>query len=668
MAPAQDKPLTRGGAGPSSGATLARAACVALLLGLPSVLELPGALSATGAALAFSNARALVALGLLTGAAVSGRLSTRVRAGVRLVGGISAVAYVVLTGVALLGMPDVSIDAAIYLGFIASLVAGVAAFACGASWPCRSAKKADVDGDPALGVARRIAFALVSLGLLELSVGCEPRWTIAREAYATGGFDAANPWHVLAFGFSDIVGPGPHPLAHGVLSLDFRASFLLLAWLGVCLVASALDGRKARAAGISGLALGVVLARVVASLAPWLVEHGAAVGIAALAVGVALLAVCAHANADAKARAEDLLASKARASAPDLSPLSPREREAVEGRLAKKSSAEVAEQMGVSSSTVRNLQARAIKKLGVSSLDELDADGRASVQGEPKPTSETTSHALTFAYPILATAICFSCVVGSCAGGWTAVALAGEATSALALAVIAAAGGSWASASLIPTAAICGASLLAGVCVATIAVLVPPLVASASCMAFVFLLAVAAPIVGRMGFTPLGRGDMRTPATVFASCGAGIIVGSALVQPLLVGGELLALADSMAGVAAVASLASLALAAIVVSGGISLATIVRGVLAHRELSRVRAQAPSFDDRVRALCRLHGLNDTCADVVVQLLNGASGPQICESLHIAPGTLNSAKREVYRVFGIHSAAGLAARAIEQLGERA
>jgi len=666
MALAQDKPLTRGGAGPSSGATLARAACAALLLGLPPVLELPGALSVAGDALAFSGIRAFVALGLLAGAAVSFRLPARVRRGSWFVGALATAVYAVLTCAALLGAFDVSVNCAICLGLIAGALAAAGAFACGASW-VRPPVGVGCPGESrAFFVARQFAFALLSFGLLSSSIGREPIWTVARTAYAAGGFDTADPWRVLAYSFADIVGPGPHLLTHGVPALDFRALLLLIGWLGACLAASALDGRKARAAGISGLALGVILARVIVSLAPRLAEHGAAAGLAALAVGAALLATRARADADATARAEGLLASKAHASAPDLSSLSPREHEAVEGRLAKKSSAEVARQMGVSASTVRNLQARAAKKLGVESLDELavgepltaprlDCAG-TELEAEPRVPASFVL--------FLAISACAACDIAAQLGGWAASALVGEAMLALALAA-AAVGGRCSTASLIPTTAACGVASLAGTFVAAVAVGAPAPVSCVLCVAFALLLIAAMFIAGRLGVMSHDRADMYTSAITLASCGAGIMAGSAFTQPLLIGGGLLALAGSVTGVAVVASLASLALGGIAVFGVISLEVVIRGLFAYRGLSRMRAQAPSLDERARALCRLNGLSETCADVTVLLLGGSSGPQICESLHIAPGTLNSAKREVYRVFGVHSSAGLAARVTEQLG---
>lgn len=670
MAPAQEKPQALRGARLSPGATLARATCVALLLGLPPVFELPGALSVAGDALAFSGIRAFVALGLLAGAAVSFRLPARVRRGSWFVGALATVVYGVLTCAALFGAFDVSANCAICLGFIAGALAAAGAFACGASWVCPPVGAGCPGESRAFFVARQFASALLSFGLLSSSIGREPIWTVARAAYAAGGFDAADPWHVLAYSFAGMVGPGPHLLARGAPALDFRALLLLIGWLGACLAASAPDGRKARAAGISGLALGVILARVLASLAPWLVEHGAAAGLAALAVGAALLAARARADADAKARAEDLLASKAHASAPDLSALSPREREAVEGRLAKKSSAEVARQMGVSASTVRNLQARAAKKLGVESLDELavgepltaprlDCAG-TELEAEPRVPASFVL--------FLAISACAACDIAAQSGGWAASALVGEAMLTLALALAAAAvGGRRSTASLIPTTATCGVGLLGGTLIAAVAVGAPAPVSGVLFVAFALLLIAAMFIASRLGVMSHDRADMYTSAITLASCGAGIMAGSALTRPLLIGGELLALSGSVTGVAAVASLASLALGGIAVFGVISFAAVIRGLFAYRGLSRMRAQAPSLDERARALCRLNGLSETSADVAILLLDGLGGPQICEALHIAPGTLNSAKRETYRVFGVHSAAGLAARITEQLGTR-
>lgn len=58
---------------------IVRGAWLAALIGLPPVLELPGALSCEGLALSFSGLRALAALGLLAGIAFAGRISARPR-------------------------------------------------------------------------------------------------------------------------------------------------------------------------------------------------------------------------------------------------------------------------------------------------------------------------------------------------------------------------------------------------------------------------------------------------------------------------------------------------------------------------------------------------------------------------------------------------------------
>ncbi len=151
---------------------------------------------------------------------------------------------------------------------------------------------------------------------------------------------------------------------------------------------------------------------------------------------------------------------------------------------------------------------------------------------------------------------------------------------------------------------------------------------------------------------------------VLAAIGAGVLMGAFFSRVAVGAGGLLAVAGSMGGVAAAASLASLALGFTLLIGTLSVVGVLRGSFACRDLLAVRGQAPSFDDRLEALCRLRGLNRTCAEVVSCLLSGMSGPATCEFLAIAPGTFNTAKRAVYRAFGVHTAGGLASAVAAQL----
>ena len=91
-------------------------AWLAALIGLPPVLELPGALSCEGLALSFSGLRALAALGLLAGIAFAGRISARPRRALCAVGMVSTAAYCALTATALLKYLAFGASEAIVLG------------------------------------------------------------------------------------------------------------------------------------------------------------------------------------------------------------------------------------------------------------------------------------------------------------------------------------------------------------------------------------------------------------------------------------------------------------------------------------------------------------------------------------------------------------------------
>lgn len=730
MGPARDTLGKKAKGGCSLAAGLACGTCVALLLGIPPVLGLPSAVAASGRALAFSSLRTFGALGLLAGAAASGRLPVRARPGLFWVGVCSVCAYAALTAAALLGARGVTQNQAIYLGLVSYGLVSLGSFSCGAAatLPEVAGGACDVGGavsrgpSPApagraaavgpLPVAALAGFALLSLGILAFSVGAEPNWTLARRAYASvGSIDTVDLCQVLVYVFSGIVGPGTHVLQMGAAHADARLLAVMLAWLFVCVLAACADERVAgagnvagagRRRGLPGLALGVIAARCLAELVPMTPSGYRVAGCLAVIGGLALLlgrAALARRTSSAVVEPADPLTSPSR----DLSSLSPREREAVEGRLAKKTSAEVALQMGVSPSTVRNLQARAAKKLGVASLDELCEKGAPMPEPAPEHKEAPKSRALIAV--AAAVAACALCAAASAIGEWTSVMLAGEAVLALSLAaccflntrpsgqcfiagaplcgvgfllggcagIVAAAPGSSLAAGA--AAALAAALLVLGVSVRAVSGAVLDLrakkVAVASALCICAFVAAACGVSAALFCSGLAllmylaseKGAAPAPS-VLAIFGIGVILG-AVVSRLLVGaGELLAIAGSMGGVAASASLASLALGLSLLVGALSAALLLRSCLGYRDFLTVRGQAPDFDERLRALCRLRGLNDTCAEVASCLLAGMGGPETCESLCIAPGTLNSAKREIYRSFGVHTASGLASAVAAQL----
>ena len=355
--------------------------------------------------------------------------------------------------------------------------------------------------------------------------------------------------------------------------------------------------------------------------------------------------------------------------------------------------------MGISPSTVRNLQSRAAKKLGVGSLNELSPFQQAAV--EPKvprhcPMAAPLPYLFVFgsALPVGA----------AWAGGWIEAVLAGQILLALGLGLAAACSGRT-KRTAVPQAPLCGVAALLGACsVAEVAGLVQGTLfvfaARAAALAVLALVVASARAAWDCIFAPrdvacisaaclpallvggpgaalcscsfgilalyVGRKkDACSLATLAASFGLGSAVGARLSGSLICTGELLALAGSMAGVAAAASLASLAMGSVVVVRIVSAAALFLACLARRDISRLREQSIDFGARVSALCRLRGLNETCTSVAIALIGGMSGPEICEALLIAPGTLNSARREVFRVFNVHTVAGLDARVARLLG---
>lgn len=506
---------------------------------------------------------------------------------------------------------------------------------------------------------------------------------------------------MLAYSIAGFAGPGPHLLRSGMLGLGPIDAACCLAWCAAGMLAAWLDKRGKSASCLAGMAFGVIAARCLAELAPALFAGRTTVGFAALACGAALIAVSSVREAADHAARPRPAAVEAGPSADafDLSPLSPREREAVLGRLAKKSSAEVACQMGVSPSTVRNLQSRAAKKLGVGSLDELSPFQQVAV--EPKVPRRSPMAALLPYLIVLGSVL----PVGApWAGGWIEATLAGQILLAFGLGLAAACSGRT-KRTAVPQVLLCGAAALLGACsvaevaglaqgtlfifaaraaaLAVLALVVGSARAAWDCIfaprdvACISAACLPALLVGGPGAALcscsfgiltlyVGRKkDACSLAALVASFGLGSAVGAHLSWSLVCTGELLALAGSMAGVAAAASLASLAMGSVVVAGIVSAAVLFLACIARRDISRLRGQSIDFGARVSALCRLRGLNETCTSVAISLLGGMSGPEICEALLIAPGTLNSARREVFRVFDVHTVAGLDARVARLLG---
>lgn len=237
--------------------------------------------------------------------------------------------------------------------------------------------------------------------------------------------------------------------------------------------------------------------------------------------------------------------------------------------------------MGISPSTVRNLQSRAAKKLGVGSLNELSPFQRAAA--EPK-----APHHCSMAAPLPYLFVFGSALpVGAArAGGWIEAVLAGQILLALGLGLVAACSGRT-KRTAIPQAPLYGVAALLGACaVAEVAGLAQGtlfvFVARAAALVSLALVVASARAAGDCVFAPrdvacisaaclpallvggpgaalcscsfgilalyVGRKkDTRSLATLVASFGLGSAVGARLSWSLVCTGELLALAGSMGG-------------------------------------------------------------------------------------------------------------------------
>lgn len=99
------------------------------------------------------------------------------------------------------------------------------------------------------------------------------------------------------------------------------------------------------------------------------------------------------------------------------------------------------------------------------------------------------------------------------------------------------------------------------------------------------------------------------------------------------------------------------LGALLLAGTVGALWIAREALAVERTEKARATTPSFDQRVLALCKSRGLNETQSAIALCIVRGMGGAEICEDLSVAPGTVNATRAMVYRAFGVHSSAALA-----------
>ena len=654
-------------------ARLARCLWPALLMGLPPVLSLPGMLDAEDEALAFSGARALVALGLIAGAVAAEGAACRLRRLLLPVGFAATGAYAITVLWALFGPRDVSMPLAIVLGLFVNAAAFLGAFSCAMLL---------ADGRGAQGstcISRWLVLgglSFLAAGLVLVTAGLEPCWTVARLAFDPGGATSSGGWWAeLPYDLAGIVGPGSHALRFGSASVGPGQLLVLAGWLALfALVAQTAAPSEA----LAGAGLGILLARALdEALRPGTdVLH--ILGAAFLLLGCAALATgrfyASRKAAPAKKGAETLAI---------LNVLSPREREAVEGRLLGCVSSEVAEAMGISPSTVRNLQARAASKLGVASLDELSGAEEAGMAEAGKRRRPHEARLL----PALVLLLCCLPVLAGTARSWRLVLVSGELIMAAALA--------WASGLHPKAGALRPGSLLTSVQLGLLCSLELGLYPGVESMAPIVARSLALADAAAMTFILWRRGDasaflgpiliplllipvdpwlaliiysfgglltslhLRTPAGLALAAmafGLGMALGSSTSWPLFVSTGLLALRSNLPGLVSLSAAAGLLLGAMLLLGLAAILWLARDSLTEERAKRARVSTPSFDKRVLALCESRGLGETQAAIVLCIVRGMSGGEICGELSVSPGTVNAARTSAYRAFGVHSAASL------------
>lgn len=527
------------------------------------------------------------------------------------------------------------VSSALALSCVGCLCAALASFACGYM----------VSGDgtdfPAGEDGERmwtVGCALLAAALLGLSARLMPNWTLVRVSAAAAGPDDELLLGALTLGGLGNM-PGMRPLSSGVPSCGLAMLLPPVAWsvvtLGLGAIATRLRVCSARSI-FRGYCAGLFLAWLLSSLFPVLgraLVWGMSVPFVLLALSLAVMAIGAASSARKAEECDEVIADTGRiGTAFEGSGLSPRESEALRLRLAGLSSAKVAVQMGISASTVRNLQSRALDKLRVASIDELRV---GTLADEPRHAGDEASRSWRI---LLFAALWIAVVVG-----W-------------------ALGQDWATDYV--------AVMLLGLClvfygfvtpgddVSRTALRVAPTVCFVgSLMGFIPLLALVltlAMIVVRLAGYEVRR--LRTPALAFSCLGLGMLLGgySSGLAPCLP--ALLALISNDEVAMAYAMLAGLVSGTYVIAGAVSLFLSVRDELEWVSSSAGMSADGERSRRLSAYLVSRGLNETEVDVAMLLATGCGGSEICSKRCLSPGAVNSARRTAYRKLGVHSLAEL------------
>lgn len=607
---------------------------ISLILGTPQVLALPVPFASDGLSLALSSLLPVVSLAGLFGASVAaakgdGGCRERLVA----CAGLAATAiYLALSWWVVLGwswgadVAPLGVAAAFILDVMGMAAAATGMFCC-CYMACAGRDEART-ATPA-SACRVLACALVATSMLGL-VGCFlPNWTMMRVAASFSGSDGRLFAESLSLG-SLGAAHGLCPLAAGIPLASALALTPSLAWAVLVTVLRARPRTTMR-----GICFGLFVAWALCALFPELgraLVWSAAVPALLLALAGALLAV--------SCRLRRLGVKKGDGGEPAsllTGALSPRESEALRLRLDGLSSSEAAGKMGVSASTVRNLQARALDKLGVGTLDELRA-------GEPpglgicgsKPASLGIAVSLLLAVLIGAVLVVFSRTQKTWTDAVSETMVLGLSLSLCSLLR----GAGWDE--RVPLVwyefgACAFVGFLAG--------LVPLVFLAAALLALVVM-------VGERG----GEHPDAFPG-LFVAFDLGICVGgyaSGLLPRLP---ALLALASNNEGAMLLAVLAG------VVAGALCLAGVTSCVLALRSVTDQFATPAEEADGGQGIRRFSaylvskGLNPTEVDVARLVLQGLASPEIASRLNLSRGAVNSARRGAYRKLGIHSRTELA-----------
>lgn len=567
---------------------------ISLILGTPQVLALPAPFASDGLSLALSSLLPVVSLAGLFGASVAAaKGGSGCRERLVACAGLAATAiylalswWVVLSWSWGAGVASLGVAATFVLDVMGMAAAGVGMFGC-CYMACDGGTEARA-ASPA-SACRVLVCALAAAGMLGVAGRFLPNWTMMRIAASFSGPDGRLFAESLSLGSLEAA-RGLCPLAAGI---PFAAWALcaLFQELGRALV--------------------------------WSV----AVPALLLALAGSLLAV--------SCRSHRLGAAKGDGGEPASSltgVLSPRESEALHLRLDGLSSSEAAGKMGVSASTARNLQARALDKLGVGSLDELRAGGASNLGTcGLKPASLGVAVSFLLAVLIGAVLVAFSRTQKTWADAVSETMVLGISLS------------------------LC--SLLRG---AGWDERVPLVWYEFGACAFVGFLAGLVPLVSLAAallalLVMVGERDgehLDSFSDLFVAFGLGVCVGgyaSGLLPRLP---ALLALASNNEGAMLLAVLTGVVAGALCLAGVTSCVLALRSVSDHFATPAGEADGGQGIRRFSAYLVSKGLNPTEVDVARLVLQGLASPEIASRLNLSRGAVNSARRGAYRKLGIHS----------------